>query len=171
MSSPSSEHRPYRRALAWSLVVLSVVVLGAVLRGIVNTLYPSRPAPAAVAPLDACRAGLSAVEQGIRGTLSKRFGAVSEPMSPVPESLELFGGLRGELDRLIAECALDGEDADRAHAAAAATALEEALRSASLLWDRHRADGLEHLRAARALLAPAAPPPAKEPSAKPAATR
>lgn len=151
-----SEHPTARRLVGLGLLTFAALMVAAVLHGIVGTLLSGQPLPVgdpSAEPED-CAQGLTQLEARFRARLGARFA--EPPEAPAREWIDLVRPVQRDLDRLSARCRLDRADRPQTLALArAADELQAALRATGLLWERYRAGGRLHLRAARDALAAA----------------
>ncbi len=146
--------RPYRRFVVALFVLLIALICSLIFRGIIHTLdrLPSakpleRPQKVDARALRACMEDLRKLEHEVRKTATQLFKEPSadRTFQTVARPLEM------ERLHIVARCLLDEPGSDPAIQAlsAAATAIEDTLRAYSLLYERHREDGLLHIQEAQ----------------------
>lgn len=148
--------RPYRRAVAFALVILSIIIAVTILRGIFGTLLGLSSPPTAgsrVERMELCLRELDQLEADTRAVLSTGFAA-PPPQDDATTGRALMRPLEKKLDALVDRCGLKGEPAGPGELAlsTAASELRAAIRAGDRLWEQHRSDGLARARAAQASL-------------------
>jgi hypothetical protein len=146
------ELRPYRRFVRAVFFILMGVLCAIVLRGIIRSLdrLPSasgvRPdGPVDVRALRACAEDLERLERRLRlgaGEILARDPETQEPWQTMAQTFEL------ERATIVARCNLDAGSDDPVvrDLRSAASAIEDLARSYTLVWERHKENGLPRSR-------------------------
>jgi hypothetical protein len=145
--------RPYRRFVIILFVVVLVALCAFVLRGIIRTL-DRLPSISTFQKLDsvderallACADDLDKLNLRTRREAGRVFTEIPGPKSTADGWEPIGNKLEQERLQIVARCRLDeaGEDPVAQDLHRAADEMEEVLRSYSLLYARHKEDGLKH---------------------------